>query len=264
MRIIKAILLSLIFVLMLNSVFACGVEPSSDNEVNLREDENHRLAAIEDVALELGMTSEQILNPQESIIPYVSYSIDDSTELRFQTIDDSLHTAVLADLNFPNAKVALYNNDEIIMNIADGKIALAEALAAEREEQERKDAEQERKEAEEKAAEKERKDAEAEQEVKRKLQEAERALGYKVVEEGTAQTDVYGATISGVLQNTTGRTVSYAQVSFVITDSNGNQVETAWSNISNWQAGGKWKYEVKVFQTTEFYYQGPIVEISDW
>jgi hypothetical protein len=54
--------------------------------------------------------------------------------------------------------------------------------------------------------------------------------------------------ISGIVENRTGRRVSYAQISFNLFDREGNQVGTAFDNIRNLEAGARWKFTAHSFE----------------
>jgi hypothetical protein len=49
--------------------------------------------------------------------------------------------------------------------------------------------------------------------------------------------------ITGTVKNNTGREIRYVQISFALFDQDGAQIGTAWTNITNLEAGGIWKFE---------------------
>jgi hypothetical protein len=57
----------------------------------------------------------------------------------------------------------------------------------------------------------------------------------KVTKEG------FGA-VTGIVENRSGRQVSYAQIVFAAFDKDGNQVGSAMANVNNLADGGKWKF----------------------
>ncbi|WP_139298934.1 FxLYD domain-containing protein [Pseudobutyrivibrio sp. ACV-2] len=48
--------------------------------------------------------------------------------------------------------------------------------------------------------------------------------------------------IKGSLKNTTGRDLTYAQITFALYDDDGAQIGTAVANINNLEKDGIWKY----------------------
>ncbi len=66
---------------------------------------------------------------------------------------------------------------------------------------------------------------------------------FTFVEGPTEVRDSYMYKIVGILKNNTDREISYGQVEFVVFDKSGNQLTTAYANITNWAAGGTWKFE---------------------
>jgi len=97
----------------------------------------------------------------------------------------------------------------------------------------------------------------------------ERERGYRIVEEAESESGGFGVSrIRGVLENTSGRTLNYAIVTFTIFDNDGNQIETARDIIENWQDGATWRYEALIsrsFVDDEFKFDpAPTVEISSW
>lgn len=61
--------------------------------------------------------------------------------------------------------------------------------------------------------------------------------------------------ITGTIQNTCSRTLSYAQVSYILLDGDGNQVGSAWDNINNLEGGKTWKFDAIVMEDTATNYK---------
>lgn len=57
---------------------------------------------------------------------------------------------------------------------------------------------------------------------------------------------VEGKSITGVIKNVSGETKS-ANISFVLYDESGNQIDTTLDSISNIKNGGSWKFEAVIF-----------------
>lgn len=53
--------------------------------------------------------------------------------------------------------------------------------------------------------------------------------------------------VKGVVRNTSSKTYSYLQITFILYDSSGNQVNTATASINNLKAGGTWKFDAVAF-----------------
>lgn len=54
--------------------------------------------------------------------------------------------------------------------------------------------------------------------------------------------------IVGTVRNNMDKEYKYAQISFSLYDSSGAQVGTAWTNISNLESGGVWKFEALILK----------------
>lgn len=63
--------------------------------------------------------------------------------------------------------------------------------------------------------------------------------------------DAYTTKITGVFTNTSGEKLSYVSVSYNLFDADGNQVDTAYANTSNLDAGGTWKFEATALSGTD-------------
>ncbi|MBM4026325.1 MAG: hypothetical protein FJ280_13125 [Planctomycetes bacterium] len=121
---------------------------------------------------------------------------------------------------------------------SDNRIIAAQQ-AAERERLQAAEAERERKEAAALAAEAQRKAGE-EYEVDGLV------LLLKTLK---GSTEEYGGEITGVVVNRRNREVGYAQISFNLYDASGAQVGSAFDNITNLEAGGKWRFKANAFGT---------------
>jgi hypothetical protein len=53
----------------------------------------------------------------------------------------------------------------------------------------------------------------------------------------------FATTVTGIVENRRETKLSYAQISFNLYDSDGNQVGTALANVTGLAAGGRWKFE---------------------
>lgn len=70
--------------------------------------------------------------------------------------------------------------------------------------------------------------------------------------------------IEGILKNVSGKKLDYAQVSFVIYDSAGNNVGSAYDNVNYIDANGTWKFKAMYYgQETSIKYN-PVPEITTW
>ena len=63
--------------------------------------------------------------------------------------------------------------------------------------------------------------------------------------------DTYTTKISGVFTNTSGEKLGYVSVSYNLFDADGNQIDTAYANTSNLDAGGTWKFEATALSGTD-------------
>lgn len=65
-----------------------------------------------------------------------------------------------------------------------------------------------------------------------------------------------GGFITGIVENRTGRDLTYAQIEFAAFDKDGNQVTTGIANASKLDTGAKWKFKAAVlddgFATVKF------------
>ena len=61
--------------------------------------------------------------------------------------------------------------------------------------------------------------------------------------EVTESVDMVAAYFEGVIVNNKDRDLSYAQVTFNLYDADGNQLGTAVDNITDFKAGGTWKFK---------------------
>lgn len=65
---------------------------------------------------------------------------------------------------------------------------------------------------------------------------------YAIADE-TLTGDSYTSKIAGTFTNNSGEKLSYVSVSYNLFDAEGNQIDTAYANTSNLDAGGTWKFE---------------------
>ena len=66
---------------------------------------------------------------------------------------------------------------------------------------------------------------------------------YELIGTPTDTRDMFAIYINGTIRNNTSRTCSYLQVTFNLYDAAGNQVGTAFDNITNLEAGGTWRFK---------------------
>lgn len=69
--------------------------------------------------------------------------------------------------------------------------------------------------------------------------------------------------VEGSMKNISGKTLSYAQVTFALYDSDGAQIGTAVANINNLTKDSVWKYSA-VALTTEEWVSCELTEIDAW
>ena len=74
----------------------------------------------------------------------------------------------------------------------------------------------------------------------------------------------YTYNIEGVLKNVSGKKLNYAQVSFVIYDSAGNNIGSAFDNINYIDVNGTWKFKATYFGQEANIKYSPVPEISSW
>lgn len=74
----------------------------------------------------------------------------------------------------------------------------------------------------------------------------------------------YTYNIEGILKNVSGKKLSYAQVSFVIYDMNGNNIGSAFDNVNYIDVDGTWKFKATYFGQESNIKYSPVPEISSW
>lgn len=74
----------------------------------------------------------------------------------------------------------------------------------------------------------------------------------------------YTYTIEGVLKNVSGKKLSYAQVSFVIYDTAGNNIGSAFDNVNYIDANGTWRFKAVYFGQEANIKYSKEPEISSW
>ena len=74
----------------------------------------------------------------------------------------------------------------------------------------------------------------------------------------------YTYNIEGVLKNVSGKKLNYAQVSFVIYDSAGNNIGSAFDNINYIDVNGTWKFKATYFGQESNIKYSPEPEITSW
>lgn len=74
----------------------------------------------------------------------------------------------------------------------------------------------------------------------------------------------YTYNIEGVLKNVSGKKLNYAQVSFVIYDSAGNNIGSAFDNINYIDVNGTWKFKATYFGQESNIKYSSVPEISSW
>lgn len=73
------------------------------------------------------------------------------------------------------------------------------------------------------------------------------------------------AYIEGTIKNNTNDDYSYVQVSFNLFDAEGNQIGTAWTNISHLKANGTWKYKASaLIDDDNKIYRYELAKITGW
>jgi hypothetical protein len=65
--------------------------------------------------------------------------------------------------------------------------------------------------------------------------------------------DEYSTTITGAIKNNCGKSFSYVQVTFKLTDESGAVVGTALANVNNLDAGETWKFKAHGFTPSKQY-----------
>jgi len=67
----------------------------------------------------------------------------------------------------------------------------------------------------------------------------------KIVSWSGSEGDISGqVTIEGTVKNTSGTTLSYAQIEARLYDTNGTRIGSGMDNVSNLRAGKSWQYEM--------------------
>ena len=74
----------------------------------------------------------------------------------------------------------------------------------------------------------------------------------------------YTHTIEGIFKNVSGRKLSYAQVSFVLYDSDGNNIGSAFDNVNYIDVNGTWKFSATYFGQEQNIKYNPVPEITAW
>lgn len=70
--------------------------------------------------------------------------------------------------------------------------------------------------------------------------------------------------IEGILKNVSEKRLDYAQVSFVIYDTAGNNIGSAYDNINYIDANGTWKFKAVYLGQEQNIRYNPVPEISSW
>lgn len=67
--------------------------------------------------------------------------------------------------------------------------------------------------------------------------------GLELIDTPKAATNEYGyMEITGRVKNTSSKTYTYAQITFIVANSAGEQVGSAMANVNNLEAGATWKF----------------------
>lgn len=75
----------------------------------------------------------------------------------------------------------------------------------------------------------------------------------------------YSVEIRGKLKNKSSREFSYVSVTFAIYDGNGNQIDTAMTNMNYLQAGNIWSFKASTFGWTDVEPKScKLVEVTAW
>jgi hypothetical protein len=141
---------------------------------------------------------------------------------------------------------------------ADYQRAKAESAAndrrrAEEARQDRAEAARKDEERRAKAEEVRRANAEAERKAEAKRQEYERDGLVLHRDTLNGQGNDFSITITGTVENRSGRKLKYAQITFNLYDEEGAQVGTALANINNLEPGGTWKFKAVGFARCKSY-----------
>lgn len=67
------------------------------------------------------------------------------------------------------------------------------------------------------------------------------------------ESDEYSDEISveGIIENTTDEMKDYVEVSARVYDADGNQLNNYWTNTTDLQAGGTWKFEIMIYEEAD-------------
>jgi len=87
--------------------------------------------------------------------------------------------------------------------------------------------------------------------------------GLELIDTPKAVTNEYGyMEITGRVKNTSSKTYSYAQITFIVANNAGEQVGSAMANVNNVEAGATWKFRAVSLATggTKF----KLGKISGW
>ena len=96
------------------------------------------------------------------------------------------------------------------------------------------------------------------------VQKEDLELVGKVTMTSSGSFGYYTYYIEGILKNVSGRRLDYAQVSFVIYDTAGNNIGSAFDNVNYIDANGTWKFKAMYFgQETNIKYS-TVPEITTW
>ena len=75
----------------------------------------------------------------------------------------------------------------------------------------------------------------------------------------------YSANVTGKLKNKSNKEFSYVEVTYAIYDSAGNQIETAYANTTNLQAGSTWYFSASMFTFTDIKPSNcKLVDVTIW
>lgn len=74
----------------------------------------------------------------------------------------------------------------------------------------------------------------------------------------------YTYNIEGILKNVSGKRLDYAQVSFIIYDTAGNNIGSAFDNVNYIDVNGTWKFKATYFGQEPNIKYSTVPEISAW
>lgn len=93
---------------------------------------------------------------------------------------------------------------------------------------------------------------------------AEPAAEYAIAEESLVDGGYGSYTVAGTFTNTSGKEMTYVQVSYRMMDASGAQIGTAFANTNNLPDGSSWKFEAVYFDTSAAPASFELADVSYW